>query len=170
MSENLRVACPGCNLIYDLPAEYAGQAGECTECGAIFMIPAPQPAVTIPQPAAAPAPSPTETAKAMQPQRPPQSAAQAAEKIDPADVDGGPTHTVKLSRASIGMLPDVNDQFSVDVVKNNDTDKMKAANYPQPGSNKMTNTKVKKTLTNIKPKAKFAPAPKPTKKWWQFWK
>ena len=165
MSENLRVACPGCNLIYDLPAEFAGQAGECTECGAIFIIPAPQP-VSSPQAAPAPTPSPTETAKSI----PPQAVPQAAEKIDPADVDGGPTHTVKLSRASIGMLPDVNDQFKVDVVKNNDTDKMKSANYQQPGSNKMTNTKVKKTITNIKPKAKFTPVPKPTKKWWQFWK
>lgn len=68
------------------------------------------------------------------------------------------------------MLPDVNDQFKVDVVKNNDTDKMKSATFPQPGSNKMVSTKVKKTMTNMKPKAKFAPAPKPAKKWWQFWK
>ena len=168
MPENLKVACPGCNLIYDLPAEYAGQAGECTECGAIFIIPAPQPVTNSPKPTAVPVPSPTDTAPSMPAVQP---TPQAAEQIDPADVDGGPTHTVKLSRASIGMLPDVNDQFSVDVVKNNDTDKMKSSNFPQPGSNKMTNTKVRKTITNIKPKAKFTPARKAApKKWWQFWK
>ncbi|OGV38685.1 MAG: hypothetical protein A2020_03940 [Lentisphaerae bacterium GWF2_45_14] len=155
MPENLKVSCPGCNLVYDLPAEYAGQAAECTECGAIFTITSPQSSPVPPQQ------SPAAATTAPVNEQP-----QAATKMDG---DGGPTNTVKLSRASIGMLPDVNDQFRIDVIKN-DTDRMKTSDFPQPGTGKMTSTKVRKTLTNIRPKAKFAPPPRPTKKWWQFWK
>jgi hypothetical protein len=95
--------------------------------------------------------------------------AKTAMGIELDDEDGEPTNTVKLSRSSIGMMPDVDDNFSVDVVNKDSsqdpTERMEAVDTPPQTKKKSP----KKTFSNVKPKKKFEPR-KPKKKWWQFWK
>jgi hypothetical protein len=172
---DIKVACPGCSYVYDLPGEYAGQVGECTECGATFVIPEPTETAPAQEPSdARPTPS-TEEQPPSEEQAPAESqevSTDTAAGIVYDIEEEGPTNTVKLSRASIGMLPDVDDQFNVNVVNKEEKPAPPQAPAPSP----MSSTKIKnprKTFKNVKPKAKFAPKPRKKKKWWQsifFWK
>lgn len=88
------VSCPGCNAVFSVPVELCGEMAECTECSAVFEIPRIDevpPTLNTDTGAikgiAAPAPAfGTETTTAA-------------------------TNTVKLSRASIGMIPSIKDSF-----------------------------------------------------------
>jgi len=99
MSEcTISVACPGCKAVFELSSELGGELGECTECGAIFEIPRVDGGLAAPAPQPAPAPAPAPSV--------PTSDTGSVKKQKP-----GATNTVKLSRASIGMVPDVKDNF-----------------------------------------------------------
>lgn len=89
MSETVKVACPGCNAIFEIPVELGGELGECTECDTVFEIPQIN------------ASKPEEEIKPIVPEM-------SAEDIEA-------TGTVKLSRASIGMIPDLKDAFNFGV-------------------------------------------------------
>ncbi len=125
VEEIIQVPCPGCGLVFELTTEFIGQLGECTECGDIFTITDPRRkpkgivAEAMPQqqveaeiePEAAPptpAPPATETAEDEE----------TVEDFDNTDTGAIPkmpqeevTQTVKLSRSSIGMIPQVKDSF-----------------------------------------------------------
>lgn len=96
MADTIVISCPGCDAIFELPTELGGQVGECTECGAIFEIP---------------------TIKAVD-HGDFEKTDTGAVKPEVADnFDGAPTDTVKLSRSSVGMIPDVKDSFKFDEVE-----------------------------------------------------
>lgn len=179
MPSIIRVSCPGCNIVFEVPPELAGQVGECTECGSTFLIPAPSQPAPAPEPPPAAVPEESvENAPSAPPPEPAYTNTDTSASSDMAktamgielDDDEGPTNTVKLSRSSIGMVPDVDDNFSVDVINRDksreETERMESAPSPPPTSTKKS---PKKTFTNVKPKKKFEPR-KPKKKWWQFWK
>ena len=90
---DISVSCPGCGAVFELPPELGGETGECTECGSIFEIPKME------------------------------AIAQGnVQKTDTGSIKvskapEGATNTVKLSRASIGMVPDVKDNFTFSTVK-----------------------------------------------------
>ena len=145
MAEILHVSCPGCEAVFELPANLGGELGECTECCAIFEIPM------------------TETARQMK------KTDTGTIQVKKAEASEG-TNTVKLSRASIGMVPDIKDSFKFDVV-----DAAPAtSSTPASSSNSMTKSKTlskKRTTTRTRTsQRKSTPPPKPKKKWWQFWK
>jgi putative nucleotidyltransferase with HDIG domain len=89
MSETVKVACPGCDAIFAIPVELGGELGECTECDTVFEIPEINVA------------KPQEEVKPIIP------------KMSAEDIEA--TGTVKLSRASIGMIPDLKDAFNFGV-------------------------------------------------------
>lgn len=88
------VSCPGCNAVFSVPVELCGEMAECTECSAVFEIPRIDevpPTLNTDTGAikgiAAPTPAPG------------------------AESNTAATNTVKLSRASIGMIPSIKDSF-----------------------------------------------------------
>ncbi len=96
MADTMTVACPGCEAVFELPYELAGEAGECTECSTIFEIP---------------------SVEQLESDNFDQTATGAIKTL-PAEEEGGEvTNTVKLSRTSIGMVPTVSDSFNFDVVE-----------------------------------------------------
>lgn len=89
----ISVSCPGCGALFELPPEMGGEIGECTECNAVFEIPKLE-AIEhgdVPK---------TDTGS-----------------LKVSKAPEGATNTVKLSRASIGMVPDVKDNFAFSTVK-----------------------------------------------------
>ena len=89
MAETIKVACPGCDAIFAIPVELGGEIGECTECDTVFEIPEVS------------SKKKNETVKPIVP------------KMSPEEVQA--TGTIKLSRASIGMIPDLKDAFNFGV-------------------------------------------------------
>ncbi|MCF6176564.1 MAG: TM2 domain-containing protein [Victivallaceae bacterium] len=95
MPETIKVACPGCDAIFAIPVELGGELGECTECDTVFEIPK------------IAGEKQQEEVKPIIPQM-------SAEDIEA-------TGTVKLSRASIGMIPDLKDAFNFGVADDKST-------------------------------------------------
>ena len=179
----MQVSCPGCDAVFELPTECAGQVGECTECGTIFEIPtlaelgleAPAESAPAPEPAAAAAQPEPEAAA--EPEAPSGPTIGKGKELDSEIAET--TNTIKLSRSSIGMVPDLSgkdDGFKVDIVQ-----KPTAPAFDGKSSNKKVFTKTrtsisKKRIEKQKKEASAASAPapkkkeKPKKKWWQFWK
>lgn len=91
----VNTACPGCNTTFEVPAEMVGESVECPQCNATFEIAALESAPTADQ-----------TSETEAPVAPP------AEHQE----NGEYTHTVKMSRTSIGMVPVVDDSFNLGVV------------------------------------------------------
>lgn len=100
MSQEFEIACPTCNAVFSVPAELAGAMAECAECGAVFKIPA------------APA-APALAAPGLQLPKTDTGAIRGIAAA-PESFDGEVTHTVKLSRTSIGMIPTLKDSFKFD--------------------------------------------------------
>jgi hypothetical protein len=127
----IRVECPGCKVAFDVPSSFAGQSGECSECGSIFVIPvisepeAPRQNITqevqkvghTDQEDLAPPPPPVLEVDNTK-----------SQPIKIEDDDSEPTHTVKLTRSSIGMVPDVKDSFKVGLIQ-----KAASASQTHPG-------------------------------------
>ncbi len=132
MAETIKVACPGCDAIFEIPIELEGELGECTECGVVFEIPKIE-------------------------------AGKRDEKVKPiipemSDEDIEATGTVKLSRSSIGMIPELKDAFDFGV-----TDDDKAAEL----SNMISNTTLPAQPAPPKEKPKLhinRPTPQPQPK------
>jgi len=99
MSQEFEIACPSCSAVFSVPAELAGEMAECAECATVFKIP--DPAATAEGAAGLQLPK-TDTA------------AIPGISASPESFDGEVTHTVKLSRTSIGMIPTLKDSFRFD--------------------------------------------------------
>lgn len=141
---NINVSCPGCGAVFELPPEMGGEVGECTECGAIFEIP---------------------RIEAIQ-QGQVQKTDTGSVKVSKAPE--GATNTVKLSRASIGMVPDVKDSFRFSTVK------APTGTHQAMGSTSTTKrfkNSSSSTGTSSKTRVAQAPqqkAPAGKKPWWSF--
>jgi hypothetical protein len=85
--KEIKVSCPKCKTAYTVPMDFVGQAAECGQCDSTFVIPNPEDKskeyVS------------TETGTI------------SAEEIDKALCK----HTVKISRHSVGMIPNIKDRF-----------------------------------------------------------
>ncbi|MFA6294217.1 MAG: hypothetical protein WC637_20670 [Victivallales bacterium] len=92
------VSCPGCSAVFSVPIELCGEMAECTECSAVF---------EIPRVSEVPPTLNTDSGaiKGILAQPPAAS----------FDNSTAATNTVKLSRASIGMIPSLKDSFSIEL-------------------------------------------------------
>ncbi len=156
----INVSCPGCNAVFELPSSLGGETGECTECGAIFEIPK------------------IEAVKDGKFQ----TTETGAVKVGKASPEGA-TNTVKLSRASIGMVPDIKDSFQFGVVNKAPTSTQTGVGampptatrktFKNPNTATSTTTKTKTQTQTSAPQGKGFPQ-KPQKKSWMqklmFWK
>ncbi len=97
MDELMTIMCPGdnCDATFEVPMTLGGELGECTECDTIFEIP---------------------QVEGMEKKENLGNTDTGAIKTVAAD-DQNATNTVKLSRSSIGMVPDIKDNFNFDVVE-----------------------------------------------------
>lgn len=149
MSENFTFECVSCKTELEVPIEYCGFQAECTECSATFVLP---------------------TLEEVE-------AAGSVHEVSNDDGEMAETGTVKIDRASIGMIPDVADQFKLDFGTMNTEPKldlpkndMKKGPSRTNGSSKSKKSKKfskqPKSSRSSRPKT----PPKPKKKWWQFWK
>lgn len=89
MAETIKVACPGCDAIFAIPVDLGGEIGECTECDTVFVIPA------------------------LNQKKKRTEVKPIIPKMSEEEVQA--TGTIKLSRASIGMIPDLKDAFNFGV-------------------------------------------------------
>jgi len=93
MPEEIDVACPGCNAIFGVPVSFCGQTAECAECGSMFEIPELREKNL--------EDTSTGTIKGVE-----------------ADDAGEATNTVRLSRAGIGMIPQLKDDYKLGSMPN----------------------------------------------------
>ncbi len=142
------ISCPGCNAIFSVPVELCGEMAECTECSAVFEIPG---IVEVPptlntdtdaiKGIPAPAPAPGESSP---------SAA---------------TNTVKLSRASIGMIPGLKESFTLgqNALGEPDSASPSATPWPKPSTpaKKPVITQSPVFQTQTQPKLSFVQPPPP---------
>lgn len=141
MSDSFTFTCVSCGASLEVPIEYCGMDAECTECAAAFTLPTLE---ELEQPAEEAAPAP-------QPAAEPEPVEESANDTN-AMADTG---TVKIDRASIGMIPDVADQFKVDF---------------ETAYSKTEPEKQEKAVEEVDVEPELEMPPKPVKKWWQFWK
>jgi hypothetical protein len=139
MSQEFEIACPTCNAIFSVPMELAGETAECAECSAIFKIPAPpvveaQGGLQLPK---------TDTG------------AIRGIAAAPDNFDGEVTHTVKLSRTSIGMIPTLKDSFKFDAPPGT------AAAPQRPAMAPTASAPARKPMLQRPPSASVAPPPPP---------
>jgi len=106
---DIKVYCSHCNTEYEVPEEYLGQIAECGQCSKNFEVMLPADESEIP-------PDydetlSTDTANVSEFDAPP------GEELLEEEIEAEePTSTIKLSRSSIGMVPEVQDSFKLDVV------------------------------------------------------
>lgn len=82
---NIETGCPNCNSIFEVPEEMIGQEVECPECATIFTI-----------------------IKTEQKIAPPPHGRESADNEE----NGVSSNTVKVSRTSIGMMPEIDDEVT----------------------------------------------------------
>ncbi|MCK4982239.1 MAG: hypothetical protein KAS17_04895 [Victivallaceae bacterium] len=85
MSKEINISCPACNVAFCVPVEFCGETAECDECGEMFKI-----------------------------QYPDEKPGDNLKNTDTGSVGNDiikATHTVKLSRSGIGMIPEIDDGF-----------------------------------------------------------
>ena len=167
MADLISVSCPGCKAVFELPVELGGETGECTECGSIFKIPKVEEI-------SAGKVEKTETGSI---------------KVGKASPDGA-TNTVKLSRASIGMVPEIKDAFNFGPVaspaqsqpqpqapkappRGRPPQKSMAEAFKPPAAATARNAASSGTKTRSRPAPRQKPAPVKQKSWLDrlmFWK
>ena len=129
--ETVKLACPGCGAIFQIPIALSGELGECTECDTVFEIP------NI---------AGNKNEEDVQPIIP---------KMSAEDIEA--TGTVKLSRASIGMIPDLKDAFNFGVAEDSSvTHSSMAEVFATPAA-----TPAPKAPTTPAPTATPKPSPEP---------
>lgn len=159
----INLSCPGCGAVFELPAELGGEVGECTECGTTFEIPMLEEIEHGDF-------EKTETGTI---------------QVEEGDYEDTPTNTVKLSRSSIGMIPDVRSEFKLEKSRNTsrrssfESRKNLRTELEEEGEEEeveeieaaspKNGTRSTKSFKKPPPKKKAPPPPdKPKKKWWQF--
>lgn len=118
---DIKVYCSHCNTEYEVPEEYLGQVAECGQCSKCFDIKLPSASTAAPL--SAPPPPSEITDDSEIPLDDVTLSTDTADVSGIADGEEGeeaepeePTSTIKLSRSSIGMVPEVQDSFKLDVV------------------------------------------------------
>ncbi len=143
MADTINISCPNCETPFEVPVEMIGETVECTECGAAFEILAPE----------------------MEEEEMGETVEVANPAIQlPEEEETGSTHTVKMSRTSIGMVPTIEDSYNLDVVdqhiqKTELRKSFESGEYAigkQPGATQEG---------DAIPEGEDA-----DKKWWKFWK
>ena len=151
MADTINISCPNCETPFEVPVEMVGETVECTECGSVFEILAPDA----------------------------QGETEAPGTVDNSTVvDGSPlnandpnsTQTVKMSRTSIGMVPTIEDTYNLDVVDQH-VEKTELRKSFESGEYAIAQHGGQTQEGETAPAAE-APAetPVPDKKWWKFWK
>jgi|GEM_PF-6030000 len=137
--------CPGCQTVFEVTPDMLGMEVDCPQCTKHFTI------TEAPPPKAAAA---SET---------PKSADETHDEVIPPSEEesGAYTHTVRMSRTSIGMVPVVEDNFGLDVVGQHiqKTGVRKAFESGEYALKKETTASIK-TQEPVPPPA--------AKKWWEF--
>lgn len=112
---DIKVYCPHCNTEFEVPEEYLGQVAECSQCTNSFEVALPSDEA-IPSNESIPSDEDgtlsTDTADLSNIEEP-----QAEEEPSEEILEETATSTIKLSRSSIGMVPEVQDSFKLDVVQ-----------------------------------------------------
>lgn len=143
MADTINISCPNCETPFEVPVEMIGETVECTECGAAFEIIEPETEEGMEESGAA--------------------GAETVEMLQEEDEDSGSTHTVKMSRTSIGMVPTIEDSYNLDIVDQH-----------------IQKTELRKSFESGEYAIGKQPGEIPTaeelenggddKKWWKFWK
>ncbi|MDD3118080.1 MAG: hypothetical protein PHQ27_02775 [Victivallales bacterium] len=136
MADTINISCPSCKTLFEVPVEMIGQTVECSECGNAFEIVPPNN-------------TPGETTTVTNP------------SVNVSDKNS--TQTVKISRAGIGMVPDIEDNYQVDVVDQH-VEKTELRKSFESGE-----YAVIQDHDGESPETAKTPA-EPDKKWWKFWK
>ena len=95
MSDSFSFSCPACGATFEVPVSFCGQTAECAECDSAFVLP-----TQAEFEAAMSATCVIDTTELVESQ---------SEHNDMED-----TGTVKIDRASIGMIPDLKESFDFD--------------------------------------------------------
>ncbi len=142
MADTLNIACPNCETPFEVPVEMIGETVECTECGSAFEILAPEP---------------------MEEVEANGNAGDLAVEL-PEEEETGSTHTVKMSRTSIGMVPTIEDTYNLDVVDQHiqKTDLRKSFESGEYA--------IGKQASETQEGDAIPEGEDPDKKWWKFWK
>lgn len=154
MSEKINVQCYKCKTVYELDSEMRGQVVECAVCNAVFSIPELQHKVEM----IATNPYINDSAKAAfdDDEFNLKTTSNLDEKALGTETTKLPTETIKITKASQGMIPKVEDKFGVQ------------EGHPLQHDDHKEDTleDFKKTLAKS---AKSVPKPVPKKsKWWPF--
>ena len=152
MSESFIYKCVNCGTELEVPLEYCGLQAECTECSKLFVLPSLeeiQATETTPSEEVAPSVE-EEVAEA-----PSEEATPSVEEEAVVEEEMAETGTVKIDRSSIGMIPDLKDQFKLDFGTMDST-----PNIDSPA----------RSTEDSSDTDEFEIPPMPQKKWWQFWK
>lgn len=187
MDERMIVAvCPKCQVVYELPAEYIGQQAECTDCNTLFDITG---CDTVPEGAEvnatqvefddSPDQQPQEQRKKEQTQVisdrilddtpvPAPDTTSAMEETSTISKDdfSEQTNTVKLSRAKVGMVPTVKDNFKVGLLQTSSTHSISSGTISSTRRKKFARSFSSKSNPSIDHSA----VPPKKKRWWEFWK
>ncbi|OGV45544.1 MAG: hypothetical protein A2017_12065 [Lentisphaerae bacterium GWF2_44_16] len=197
MPDIIQIACPKCKAVFDIPPEYAGQVGECSECDTTFMIPAIEPEKThtpvmkIQSPPSPMTEEPTQDFEEYPQEAPPQDDQENFTDTDTNPIDeavpegevhecGTETRTVKLSRSNIGMVPELQDDFKLE--NKPMTSSTSKSMKPQIPSSSIAGVKSKMAAemgkSQLKSKISSASSAsiksdfplKKKKAWWMFWR
>ena len=167
----IQISCPKCGMNYELPAEYVGQTGECSQCGFLFAI------VDSPEEQAVPSenalqdesgmmgyeePVPEEDPGAGSMQMLPEEQSAPLESVpetlpepspeetsvslggtalSEASTDISQTNTVKFSRTKVGMVPRIKDDYSLGLLQRTNP------NYGNKGSGGVAGGSGRKTVS-----------------------
>ncbi len=143
MDDLMTIMCPGdnCDATFEVPMSLGGELGECTECSTIFEMP---------------------QVEGMEKKNVTKTDTGAIKTV--AADDQNATNTVKLSRSSIGMVPDIKDNFNFDVVekavdsKAKENTKTRTGNKKFKGGRTGTNMgKSRRAVAPTKPKTNLLP-------------
>lgn len=129
----IRFQCPKCGQDYELPSEFIGQIAECTECDTVFEILGDNNVLLVedinalpPEPVGEPGDETPELDAVPSLESPleddpndtiPSPATEDTGTSETKKLDISQTNTVKLSRAKMGMVPNIKDSFKLDVVQ-----------------------------------------------------
>lgn len=144
MADTFIYTCVNCQVGLTVPTEACGLSAECTECGAQFVLPTLEEVQS----------NKSEEQEVSAPQ-------QATTEDNSEDEAMQETGTIKIERSSIGMIPELQEQFKMD---------LGVSSSPKSSSAKKKFTTTKKEETSDKAPSTPKEAPKKKKKWWQFWK
>ncbi len=193
----IQISCPKCGMNYELPAEYVGQTGECSQCGFLFEIVVPHEEQVFPSEATVQSDSgmtgyevpaaeedPGVGSMQMVPEEQPEqgsvpepspeetSVSLGGAALSEASTDISQTNTVKFSRTKVGMVPRIKDDFSLGLLqRTNPSYVNKGSVGVAGGSGRKMSSVARKPVVRPggRSPSSVAHVPAPVKKpWWSF--